>query len=121
MYAFVFCVLLSNTLYYLGSQAKITEFMWSRFPTWLDSYMQCSACSGFLYGVLTGWLFVIGLKMSYLNLGTDWYTPLVVGAVSITTTPLMAYLHISALRRLGSPWDMAAPTEVATSEPAENG
>lgn len=44
-------VLVSTACFYLGSRAVITRFLWSRYPSWLASFMDCAACSGFWYGL----------------------------------------------------------------------
>ena len=90
--------LLTTTLYYLGSRAKITSFLWSRYPAWLDSYTLCAACSGFLYGVVVALAIGWWQDLPFLGLpGRLWATPIVVGVCSIVWTPLLADRHLAAL------------------------
>lgn len=93
---------LTTALYYLFARATITKPLWSRYPSWLDYYTMCAACSGFLYGAVVA--LAIGLPQDLRFLGVDgrtWYTPIVVGLGSMIWTPILADLHVNALLRLG--------------------
>lgn len=89
--------------WYLASRARITHALWSRYPLWLDHYLACSACFGFVLGVacgLLGWW----QRWPFLHLAADWpLTPLVTGLCGIWWTPIAARLHADALYYLGSP------------------
>ncbi len=94
--------LLTTTAFYLLSQAMITKWLWSKYPTWLDTYFSCSACSGFAYGVACAITIGRTYNLDFLGLpATSWFTPVIVGLGAIAWTPLLAYLHINALRKLG--------------------
>lgn len=89
--------LLCCAFYYLGAQATITEFLWSRYPARLDAFMSCPACTGFWYGGACaglgwwqGWAF-LGLE------GRHWLTPVLVAFCSIVWTPLVSALHTRAM------------------------
>jgi hypothetical protein len=49
--------LLTCTLWYLGTRAVITSWLWSRYPPRLARFMDCSACAGFWYGFAVAALF----------------------------------------------------------------
>jgi hypothetical protein len=94
--------LLTTAAYYLAYRAMITQFLWRRYPPWLDYYLGCAACSGFLYGgvcaLAIGWT----QDLPFLGLeGRSWLTPIVSGLGSMIWTPILADLHIRALLQLG--------------------
>ena len=92
--------LLCASLYYLLARATITEFLWSRYPEWLDQMTACAACSGFWYGLGCAGL---GWWRDWSFLGLDGRDPVVcalVGVCAITWTPIVAHLQISALEKL---------------------
>ena len=96
--------LLSVTLYYLGSRAKITRQLWSRYPRWLDELILGSACSSFWIAIIIASIGGFALDLPFLGLAGDaWYTPLVVGLCAIAWTPPLAWLHTASLERLGGP------------------
>jgi hypothetical protein len=93
--------LLTSALFYLGSRAKITQVLWSKYPPWLASWADCAACSGAWYG------FAVGLVAS--NSGADlpriltqWWSPLIVGLCSIVWTPIVAGFMQAGFERLGT-------------------
>lgn len=93
--------LLCATAYYLFARATVTEFLWSRYPKWLDRLTACAACSGFWYGLGCaglGWW----RDWSFLGLpARDPLTVALVGLLAVTWTPIVAWLQISALQQLG--------------------
>jgi hypothetical protein len=98
--------LLTTALYYLASQALITEFLWSHYPPKLDSFMSCPACTGFWYGLLCG---ALGwwLRLPYLGLDPRHFaTPVLIGLSSIVWTPLLSNLHTRAMT-----YEHSQPTE----------
>lgn len=104
--------LLTTALYYLFARATITRFLWSRYPSWLDYYTSCSACSGFLYGVVVAVAIGWSQDLPFLGLpGRFWMTPIAIGLCSIVWTPLLADLHVRALYQLGTPTSDTTPTE----------
>jgi hypothetical protein len=93
--------LLCAALYYLGSRALVTQFLWSRYPPAFDRFMLCPACSGFWYGILCGGLGA-WREWDFLGLpGRDPVTVLVVGLCAIIWTPIVADLQIRALASQG--------------------
>ena len=92
-------VLVSTACFYLGSRAVITRFLWSRYPGWLASFMDCAACSGFWYGLV------------FANIYGHWY-PLpfdlpykwsfLVGLCSLVWTPIGAAVMQRSLDIVGS-------------------
>ena len=99
MQALILYPLLTAALFYLGSRAVITSWLWTRYPRWLAAWADCAACSGFWYGTLTAVVF----KFSLFGLdGHHWTTPIIVGLCSMIWTPMVAALHQTALLHLGS-------------------
>jgi len=91
--------LLTSAAFYLGSRAKITAFVWSRYPRKLASFMDCAACTGFWYGLVFG-----ALLSAYLPIGSipGGVYVIVVALCSIVTTPIVAGLMQAGFERLGS-------------------
>lgn len=95
--------LLTTAVYYLMARAAITQFLWSRYPWWLDYYTLCAACSGVLYGVAVSLILGWTLNLPFLGLpGRFWLTPIIVGLCSMIWTPILANAHINALAQLGA-------------------
>ena len=89
--------LLTTAFYYLGARATITRVIWSRYPSWLDYYTMCAACSGFAYGLGVG-SFGWKWNLSFLGLpGQSVSTVIVIGLCSMIWTPIIANKHIKAL------------------------
>lgn len=83
---------LSTALYILGSRAKITSWLWSRYPPWIEYWALCPACSGFWYGVLLAMVVGMPLEMPFLGLDPGApYTPPIVGLWALVTTPILAH------------------------------
>jgi hypothetical protein len=89
--------LICVAIFYLGSQALIMEWLWSRYPPRLDAFMSCPACTGFWLGLgcgALGWW----LQIPFLSLDSRHFaTPILIGLCSITWTPLLANLHTRAM------------------------
>jgi hypothetical protein len=97
--ALVLYTLISAACFYLGSRARITHWLWSKYPPKLASFMDCSACTGFWYGALAALVF----RASYLGLDpTSYYTPIAVGLCSLVLTPIAAGIMQAGLDHLGS-------------------
>lgn len=101
--------MLCTAAYYLAARARITEDLWKRYPAWLNELTLCSACSGFWYGLgcgglgwWRGWSFA-GLP------GDHWLTVVLVGLCGVVWTPLLAALHLHALRHIDPETDPATP------------
>jgi len=111
--------LLTTAMYYLAYRAMITKFLWSKYPPWLDYYLGCSACSGFLYGVTVAVAIGLPYDLPFLGLaGRSWLTPVLVGLGSMVWTPILAYVHVYALLNLGVADPRAEqPTEPPTGSP----
>lgn len=89
--------LLCACAYYLGAAAKITAWLWSRYPRGFDEFMVCPACSGFWYGLacagVGAWL-----RLDFLGLPPrSGYTWLLVALCAIVWTPLVSRLHLASL------------------------
>jgi hypothetical protein len=102
----VFYPMLTAVCWYLGSQAALTQPVWSRYPAAIDGFMTCPACSGFWYGL---GLSVLGgrLGWAFFTLpGRSWVTYGLVAFSSIFWTPVTAWLMTlgtSEAARLTSP------------------
>lgn len=104
--------LLTTALYYLGSRAKITQFIWRRYPKWLDGYMVCSACVGTAYGVGVALVGGLYFHLPFLVLpGCHWITPVVVGLCSMVWTPVLAALHLLAMAAIQRVDEDNSPTD----------
>jgi hypothetical protein len=88
--------LLCAAMFYLGSRAKITDWLWSRYPRKLAGFMDCAACTGFWWGVV--WSVVLPFDIS----GLGWMAPGVTGLCMVVLTPIAAGLMQVALDHLGS-------------------
>ena len=106
---------LTTALFYLGSRATITSWLWSRYPRWIAAFMDCAACSGFWYGFTLELIYgrARGLAPFGLN-PAHFETPIVVGLCSIVLTPILAAVLQVALHTLGT---ALAPEEPAEPEP----
>jgi hypothetical protein len=104
-------MLVTPALYYLGSRAMITSWLWLRYPARLSLFMDCSACSGTWYGAIVGVIggYVLGLPFLGLD-GNSWPTIIIIALCSMTWTPIIAALMQWAFETLGSavPIDDAA-------------
>jgi hypothetical protein len=90
--------LITPALYYLGSQALITRWLWGRYPQRVDAFMSCAACSGTWYGVMMAW---VGWWQKWSFLGLDprhWLTVVVVGLCSCFWTPVLSRRMLDSMR-----------------------
>lgn len=92
--------LLTTALFYLFARAVITEWLWSRFPAWLQYVTQCPACSGFWYGIACAAIGIYVFDKPFLG-RTNWYVIIDVGLMSIVWTPILGALHEFSMRALG--------------------
>jgi hypothetical protein len=89
--------LLTTAFYYLGARAKLTQWLWSRYPKRLDTFMMCSACSGFWYGIGVGFGIGWWRELPFLGLpGRLWITSIVIGLCSMVWTPILSTVHLRA-------------------------
>lgn len=101
MTVFILYMTVSASLYYLGSQAMITKFLWSRYPgssyrntlgydTGFAAFMACPACVGFWWSLALGcvgyWRHIPCMGLP----GRWWVTVLFTGLAGIVWTPLLA-------------------------------
>ena len=115
----LYCTL-TTAMYYLLSRAMITKPLWSRYPSWLDRYTLCAACSGFAYGVAVALAIGWTQDMPFLGLsGRFWVTPIAVGLGSIVWTPILGDFHVRALQNLGSSDPGVATSTTSTDTPME--
>lgn len=90
----------TSALFYLGSRATITMWLWTNYPRRFASLMDCAACSGFWYAVAVTFV---------AERAEAWAPPLpgiagyaVAGALGLWGTPLFAWIHQEAMTRLGT-------------------
>jgi len=96
----VLYVTLTTGLYYLAARAKVTEALWSRYPSWLDYWATCAACAGFWYGIGCG---VLGTWLNLPLFGLDpdhWFTVLAAGVLGMVWTPVAAFAMVSGWEQL---------------------
>ncbi len=94
--------LLCAAMFFLGSRATVTRWLWKRYPPRLAHFLDCSACTGFWLGI--GLSLTLGRHASLNVFELDafaWYTPIVVGLCMIVLTPITAGLMQAGLDRLG--------------------
>lgn len=98
--------LLTSALFYLGSRAIITRWLWSKYPPSIAQWADCAACSGAWYGVAVGALGRVAATQAsipwlppYLM---AWWAPIVVGLCSVVWTPIVAGLMQRGFEQLGS-------------------
>ncbi len=99
-----FYPILTAALFYLGSRAKITWWLWSRYSPRFAAFMDCSACTGFWYGGLLAQSLgrLAPTKLDSLGSVTGVTATFLVMFMSLVATPLVAALHHLALEALGS-------------------
>lgn len=95
--------LVTPALFYLGSRAVITSWLWAWYPPKLASFMDCSACSGTWYGALVAYIggYHLGLDVAGLQ-GDTPVTVAFVAVASMTWTPIIAGLVQKGFDALGS-------------------
>jgi len=93
-------VTLTTGLYYLMARAKVTQAIWSRYPSWLDYWATCAACAGFWYGIACG---VLGVWLDLPLFGLDPDHPVTVlsaGILGMVWTPIVAFVMVYGWERL---------------------
>jgi hypothetical protein len=99
--------LLTAALYYLGSRAKITSWLWSKYPPALASFMDCAACTGFWYGFLVECVYGGAEPMFAPYALTEPFrvglSAITVGLCSLVLTPIVANVMQNSLFMLGTP------------------
>ena len=79
----------STALFYLGSRALITHWLWSRYPPALASLFECPACVGFWWGVVLALTLFRHSQLSVLGLDPSvWWTVPITGLVCLFTTSI---------------------------------
>ena len=106
----LFMTLLPAAFWYLTSSAMITQWLWSRYPAWLDELTHCSACSGFWWGNLISVGFSLAGAHPY-----PWYTAPLWGLCVMVVNPLITWAHTVTLRSAAAP--APAPDLPDTSPP----
>lgn len=97
--------LLTAALFYLGSRAKITGWLWRRYPPAIASFMDCAACVGFWHGFLVECTF--GRVKDLLNIEAAeplavLNAAIVTGLCTLVLTPIVAFHMDAALLGLGT-------------------
>ncbi len=101
-------IMVCAALFYLGSRAVITSWMWSRYSPRLAAFMDCAACTGFWYGAATaGATAGAGAAMPISGLfqdsaGGHLAAVFVTGLCAMVWTPIAAAVHQHSLLVLGS-------------------
>jgi hypothetical protein len=107
-------VILCTGASFLLARAKITEWLWSKYPAWLDYYLSCTACSGFALGVgcaaIGGWCF----DFDFLSFPAhSWMAVLASGCAAMVLVPILAWAQTSALINFG---DVSTNTPPVTDQ-----
>jgi hypothetical protein len=109
----------SAALYYLGSRARVTRFLWSRYPNGFDDFMLCAACTGTWFGFALGTTLGWWQHLPYLGLpGGHPVTIIVAGLCSMVWTPIMADKMAGSLERMAARNYGPAPQAPAVQPPA---
>jgi hypothetical protein len=94
--------LCSAALFYLGSRAMVTSWLWSRYPSKLAQFMDCAACTGFWLGLGLGYVGGYHLGLDLLGLeGDRAATVALAGLCSLTVTPIAAGVMQWGFDKLG--------------------
>lgn len=104
---FIAHALVAAALYYLGSRALITQWLWSRYPQRIATFMDCAACSGFWYGFFPALGRHVRDGVSFEGI----VTAIVIGLCTLVTTPMLAALMQLSIERLGSAVLSSKPCE----------
>lgn len=105
----------TSSLFYLGSRALITRWLWSRYSPILATFMDCSACSGTWYGALVAYIGGFHLDLPFLGLpGDSWATVVAAALASMTWTPIVAGYTQRGFDTLGN----IAIEDLPNAEPA---
>lgn len=118
MLTLVYYSLLTSSLFYLGSRAKITAPIWSRYPPALTSFMDCAACVGFWWGLILALVIGDGRELVIAGLvppnRIEWQlrvtTAVQIGLCTLVLTPIVAGFMQRGFDSLGT---------VVTEEPTE--
>lgn len=96
----VYTILLTTTLFFLGSRARITQSIWSRYPRWLERFMDCAMCTGAWYGIAVA---IVLLKLGYHYPGLDdRHAPFVIFLASAAWTPIVSAIVQWSMEWLGA-------------------
>lgn len=114
VFTLFFYSILCAAMFYLGSRAKITSFLWSRYPPSVAAFADCAACSGFWYGFMANVILGDGTEYTgmvptladYANHRMQ--NALLTGLAMIVLVPIVAGLMQRGLENVGS---AIAPTE----------
>lgn len=102
MNALLLYSLLSTSCFFLGARAMITSAIWSRYPNAFGRFMDCSACTGFWYGLIAAATLGTRQGLDFFGLASDSpITWILVGLCTIVTTPMVAGLMQQALYAVG--------------------
>lgn len=96
----VLYVTLCTAMYYLLARAKITEWLWSRYPPFLDYWLMCAACAGTWYGLGCG---ALGARLDLPLFGLDpdhWLSFVAAGALGMVWTPIVSWVMVKAWTEL---------------------
>jgi len=102
-------VLLSAAFFYLGSRAKITGWLWSRYPPNFAAFMDCAACTGFWYGLAISVVLDVhyGFALPFGLPSLELLSHVALGLLSLVLTPIAAGIMQWGLDTLG----VAVPTQ----------
>lgn len=91
---------LTSALFYLGSRALLTAFLWTRYPPKLARFFDCPSCTGFWWGVIA--TIVVPPPWYTWPFYHEWSSPIIVGLCAIVWTPIVAGLMQRGFESLGS-------------------
>jgi hypothetical protein len=104
---YAFC---TASMFYLGSRALITSWLWGHYPPKFALFMDCSACSGTWYGAAVAYIGGYHLGLDFLGLHGAAPTTVAVAALcSMAFTPIAAGLVQRGFDSVGSAVAPEAP------------
>lgn len=96
----LYTILVTSTLFHIGSRATITSGIWRRYPYAVARFMDCAMCAGAWYGLLTSIVFqVLGYRYPGLD---SHHAPFVCFLASAAWTPVGAGLVQLAMDQIGT-------------------
>lgn len=118
MQTLVLFSILSASLFYLGSRATITGWLWSRYPPGFARFADCPACTGFWNGALLSLIFGDLFDPVFTRGIVEPYSialeAVLVGLCMIVLTPIVAGIMQYALGVVGhavEPDSTVSPSE----------
>jgi len=106
--------ILSAAIFYLGSRALITRWLWSRYSPTFARFMDCAACTGFWLGAVLS--LTLGQDRDPVFHSNIEIEAILVGLCMLVVTPMVAGLMQHSLNVVG---DATIAPDDALLEPSK--